>query len=1836
MPGTPFEVRLDLAVLAGGEDIDQVQVGLMIRNDAGGDAGALFDIGVSVVDGMSGIAGDGALSAGSSAAVRWIVTPLDGAAPDSAQSYQMGGGLGFSRAGAPESVTLFPARVTVVPVPEVDEALFYPAHVYADDPLTEASEAAEPFVVAVMLHNQGPSAAQDMTVRVVDTLLTEVGSGEPNAFQLLRAQSGADAVSAQFAVLLGDISIGQRTAILWEMSPALSGDVASVVPSYYIEAPDTGLRTLLPTASVTHDLARVVMVDAPADDGLPDFLVNDVPDADSLPDTIHSSTGDVLTVTAAANATLEVSKQGRPTYVLTATMASGWSYVYAANPVPAAYVVESVQRSDSTFVDAANVWLTHRTVRDGGEPVEEHLLHLLDYNGSGNYTVVFQPSGLANTQPEADAAADQSAYLGDVIVLDGTGSSDFEEDPLTYQWAFTTRPAGSSAVLDNPASATPSFTADVRGEYVLELVVNDGELDSEPDAVTVDVVNRVPVAGAGPGQSRAVGQLVTLDGSASADLDGDILAFSWAFVQRPAGSAAALDDPNSVTPHFTIDIAGDYIVELVVDDGFAASVPDSVTISTENTAPVADAGVDQTGHANTQVTLDGSGSFDVDDDELTFSWSFVSRPAGSAAALENANTVTPWFTIDVPGGYVVQLVVNDGIVSSAPDTVTVSTENSAPVANAGPDRTAQVGDTVSLDGSGSSDIDNDALSFTWTIVSRPSASTASLSSRNVVRPTVLIDEAGAYVFRLVVNDGSVDSAPDTITISTVNTSPVANAGADQGRCVGDAVTLDGSGSSDVDDDELEFSWSFTSRPAGSSAALANAGSVSPSFTLDKAGDYVLRLIVSDGSALSEPDSVTVSTQNTAPVANAGLDQTVQAGATATVSGSGSSDVDNDELTFAWSFTSRPSGSTAALDAPTQVTSRFTVDVAGDYVLQLVVNDGRANSAPDTVTVSTENSPPVADAGPAQTRRIGQEVQLDGSGSSDANNDPLQFRWSFTSRPQGSTTTIQDANTVHPRFLVDAPGSFVIQLIVNDGAADSAPDTVTISTENSAPTANAGPDQTREAGNLVTLDGSASSDPDNDELTFRWGFLSRPEGSETALSSRTALAPTFTIDVSGTYVVQLVVNDGTKDSAPDTVTISTENSPPVADAGADIAATLYDVITLDGSASYDVDGQELVYSWSFTARPAASITTLDNPVAVRPSFTVDVGGSYVVQLIVSDGVLYGTPDTVTISTENSPPVANAGADQTRLPGQLATLDGTESYDPDRDILGYSWSFTSRPEGSTVALSNANTSRASFRIDVKGSYVAQLLVSDGILSSGPDTVVITTLNSPPVARAGFDQSVPVGGLVRLDGASSYDPDGEELAYRWSLSSIPPGSAVTLDAATAALAQPTFVADAEGDFIVQLIVNDGQIDSNPDTMTVFSGGAAQPCANPPAAPQNVAASDGTYVDRVEVAWQAVDGATEYRLWRSGTDDVATAVAISNWIGARVYNDTTAPAATVEQGQGCACQEPAITLNYQYYWVEARSNAECVSEKSVYDRGHRAAPASKAAPLAGTVAVEALPAKSLNIFTRVANENSALFVRLRSASEDILDVWGVVLASDLATENVVWVPMAPDGARDGWVAYYPGQPWTAGDVIDMTVGGITVSGAELGPVSYSFEVWPGEAPGTELWQPAYADLGTGAMDLEAESNDVVDLAVVPEDEGPCLADAYTPAYRVGPDEGFAVPQRVWLPLPEGVSAEDVTLYYYYEDGRVNSWYPAEQVAGWLIEDSYLTVALDGTAYLGVLVTHGGLIQLAPAEAVRRWWTPAAMIRLPGRGRYGDFLAASLAVGILLVAVRRMRTVPR
>jgi len=519
-----------------------------------------------------------------------------------------------------------------------------------------------------------------------------------------------------------------------------------------------------------------------------------------------------------------------------------------------------------------------------------------------------------------------------------------------------------------------------------------------------------------------------------------------------------------------------------------------------------------------------------------------------------------------------------------------------------------------------------------------------------------IIDRGAMIGQLEFPDGTFDTESSTNLevdgpCRPANAPPVANAGPDQTALAsGTTITLNGSASSDPNNDTITYIWTQISGP---SVTLSDATAVMPTFVLPSGADsnpIVFRLVVNDGEFDSEIDTVmlTGAVENDPPVADAGPDQTsLAAGSTVTLDGSGSSDPDGDTITYQWTQVSGPA---VTLSNATIVNPTFTIPATAidtPIVFSLVVNDGRANSNTDAVTLQAVNNPPVADAGPDQTMgRPGDLITLDGTGSSDPDGDSLTYQWVQVSGP---TVTLSDATAANPTFTLPVGAietGIVFQLIVNDGRVDSAPDRVQIMGVNQAPIADAGPDQTDpRPGDTVTLDGSGSSDPDGDDITYRWVQVSGPA---VTLSDPTAINPTFTIPAAAletAVVFELIVNDSFEDSQPDQVMILARNTPPVADAGADQDDVIPgNRVTLDGTASFDPDDDSITYQWVQVSGPSV---VLDDPTSPTPSFSAPGGAAedpLVFRLVVNDSFADSAPDTVTITVQDNVAAATQAIDE----------------------------------------------------------------------------------------------------------------------------------------------------------------------------------------------------------------------------------------------------------------------------------------------------------------------------------------------------------------------------------------------------------------------------------------------------------------------------------------------------------------------------------------------------------------------------------------------------------------
>jgi hypothetical protein len=1011
---------------------------------------------------------------------------------------------------------------------------------------------------------------------------------------------------------------------------------------------------------------------------------------------------------------------------------------------------------------------------------------------------------------------------------------------LTVESDLVARPAGSDAALAPSEGRNPGFLADLPGEYVVRSTVTDDTGRSSSIDTTIPVSScgsapptfeTVTVDPAAPNTGDAVTLAISVadpdNTDAACALEQD-LEIASRFVRRPPGSTAALSTSVGPAPGFVADIPGLYTIRSTVTDptGRSAERDTDVDVSVcGSVAPVIDGISVSPANPNTgdgiTFTVDAT-----DDDEiscglaqgLTIVTEFVSRPAGSEAVLSTSEGRTPAFVADLPGEYVIRVVVTDLSGRSATDTasVTVSTCGSAaPSIDAVVPTPANpnTGDPITF-AIAVSDQDNvvscganQTLTVRSILSTRPAGSTATLTTELGTAPAFIADLPGLYELETTVRDGTGrrDTRRTQVTVSTCGAATPTVSSVTPSPAspnTGDAVTLsiavsdaDNAGGGCDLNQVLTTSSSFIARPAGSTATLSTRLGLTPGFIADLPGTYVVRTVVADDTGRSASVDTTV-TASTCGAADPSVDAVVATPASPNVGDAVAfaiavSDSDNaggacdlgQVLTTSSAFIAQPAGSTATLLSSAGLTPAFVADVPGTYTIQTTVVDdtGRSATVDTSVVVSTCGAADPSVDGvtvvPASPN-VGDGITLQVA-VSDADNlgacalgQTLAVASRFSLRPAGSTATLSTSEGVRPAFVADLPGDYVVVTTVTDstGRTDSVSTPVTVSTCGAA-------------------------------------------------------AP----------VVDAIVANPASPNTGSPVTVS---------------ITVSDADNSGGACSL---GQDLAVASTFVARPAGSTATLSIPNGLSPTFTPDAPGTYTVRTTVTDETgLQGTRDlAITVSTCGAAaPNVDAVAVAPAAPntGDAVALSVTVS-DADNlvgcalgQILDVSSVFLARPVGSTATLSTALGLAPAFVADRPGVYIVRTTVADGTgRSDFSDTTITVSAcgsSSPSVDAVAFSPASPNTGAAITIVPTLSDADnlagcalGQTLVASYALLSRPATSTAVVDG-------PEFIADVPGDYQVRVTVSDGtgRTGSRDATVTASVCGSRAPAisgvsVNPPA---------------------------------------------------------------------------------------------------------------------------------------------------------------------------------------------------------------------------------------------------------------------------------------------------------------------------------------------------------------------------------------------------------------------
>ena len=505
--------------------------------------------------------------------------------------------------------------------------------------------------------------------------------------------------------------------------------------------------------------------------------------------------------------------------------------------------------------------------------------------------------------------------------------------------------------------------------------------------------------------------------------------------------------------------------------------------------------------------------------------------------------------------------------------------------------------------------------------------------------------------------------------------------------------------------------------------------------------FALEFILGIVDAEQIPYNISVTPVNDYPVAEDDLILTDEYTAIDIKALDNDYDIDGDQITVI-SISNPLHGSATISNDRATIVYEPKKDYSGadSFSYAIIDSIGEKSTADISITIASVNEAPVAKDDFVTTKEDNAVVIKALSNDNDKDNDNLVIL-SITDPSNGSARISDSGGTITYYPSANFDGADEFKYTISDGAlVNSANVKVVVEPVTDHPVAVAGLDRTVTENSLVTLDGSDSLDPDGLIVSYHWEQIGDLRLSVDFMGDNGKIvefvAPNVTAVVDLTFRLTVVDSAGNSRSDQVSVNVTNVNHAPTANAGADQTAIEDELITLNGSATFDADGDAITYSWEQERGPVVSLSENNSP---NPSFRVPSFGSgdptLTFMLRVNDGN-GGIDDDVVkvyVTDINQPPVAHAHGDMTVNEGELAELDGSDSYDPDGHSLTYSWK---QLEGPDVSLSNRNSAKPTFTapydLDSDENLVFELKVSDWEFTS-TDTIVITvadTITTPKI--------------------------------------------------------------------------------------------------------------------------------------------------------------------------------------------------------------------------------------------------------------------------------------------------------------------------------------------------------------------------------------------------------------------------------------------------------------------------------------------------------------------------
>jgi hypothetical protein len=506
--------------------LQNVLVNLDIRAENGASANTIFGIRPPEVSGFNAVDGTGTLGGRTVGTATWILVPTLDASPTTGSAmYLVGGTLSYQQDDVPITVPLAPAPIWVFPQPELVLRYFHERDVFADDPFTPEVEPSLPYSLGVQIVNVGSGAARNLKLSGGRPQIVDNEKGLLIEFRILGTQLENQSLSPALDVDFGRIEPGTNKIARWLFTSSIQGSFTNFSASFeHLDA--LGVKRLSLVRSVEiHQLNHIVNADRAFDDARPDFLASLNPGPEHLPNTLYLSDGSTSLVAAVTSGGFSgLPSEANQQVTLTATAPAGW--VYFRLPDPAGtnlFKLAQVLREDgSEIAFRTNAWTTDRFFRGGDlRPILTNQVHILDYNSSGTYTLVYETIAgpVIDTQPPASTVAALPAVSPSRFAVSWSGTDDLS-GIASFDIYVSVNGGAFAPWLEGTAVSGAVYTGQPGATYAFYSIAKDnvGNTQTPPAGAqaqtTVSAANPPPTITLGPDQTINAGDTLTLTAQA--------------------------------------------------------------------------------------------------------------------------------------------------------------------------------------------------------------------------------------------------------------------------------------------------------------------------------------------------------------------------------------------------------------------------------------------------------------------------------------------------------------------------------------------------------------------------------------------------------------------------------------------------------------------------------------------------------------------------------------------------------------------------------------------------------------------------------------------------------------------------------------------------------------------------------------------------------------------------------------------------------------------------------------------------------------------------------------------------------------------------------------------------------------------------------------------------------------------------------------------------------------------------------------------------------------------------------------------------------------------------